>query len=647
MSQRDKLILARQNMATKINKRLRKETRVTPWRDAWELESVGRGLLSVLQLPSSTIEQALDTVNIWRARSHALEAIPHAIEATAALAQIYWRDHIQGGASATELRLAYSSAVVRCINGFADALQQQRFLAAPVSILCGQLGIPSWLVDIRHEASHNALPTLPVLRLATTTLLEYLEKEYWIPTCPDWEGDCQENAASETLEKEMSTTRPVDILVQYKSCASRPPDLPEVEEDIPTVMNETGISKKLPKPTRNEPSTSKPFDTFFGDNDDDDGSDEEDDWEDSLLGGLQSSYFGSTINRFAALAPVKKSTVPSQPQPKKKKPKKPKKPPQRKKVLGEKYPTDHAKEFVETVSPQEGHDLAIRFLVWGGVAGAPIGRGVLIPGSLVAFPATPQGIRKSRERYLPLLEVLGRVWPGFLSALLIHLVDFVRSIEGRCAKEGSLDESSTRKLFFLSSWVHFLVSQEFVQKLYPEEREKGKKGTTTENSLASLEQLEPLYYPLNSLCDRCIVGVKQEEEFRTTSRNILQTFEEILSTRRVEFCGVGLDTTSVREIREQTIKDEPDTAMEPAGEIILRGPALSDGKMSLIEMEALLSTEPSSEADHPMRVVESVEASSKDGKHQRGGTPTKRPIAWTRCVSWDACAIGTMPGHPV
>ena len=636
MSQREKLIQARQQMSTKINKRLRKETRLTPWRDAWELESVGRGLLSVLQLSSTSVEQALDTVNVWRARSHAIEAIPHAIEATAALAHIYWRDHIQGGASATELRLAYSSAVVRCINGFADALQQQRFLAAPVSILCGQLGIPSWLVDIRHEASHNALPTLPVLRLATTTLLEYLEKEYWIPTCSNWDAVCQENAVTEPVEEETSTTRPVDILIQYKSCASKPPpDLPVIEDDTAMLTTETEVSKRSPKPTRKEPSTSKPFDTFFGDNDDE-SSDEEDEWEDALLGGLRSSYFGSNVNRFAALEPAVKPEVP-----KKKKPKKPKKPPQRKKVLGEKYPTDHAKEFVEAVSPQEGHDLAIRFLVWGGVGGAPTGRGVLIPGSLVAFPATSQGVRKSRERYLPLLEVLGRVWPGFLAALLIHLVDFVQSIEGLCAKEGSLDESSKRKLFFLSSWVHFLVSQEFVQKLYPEAKEKGKKGSTTEKLLASLEQLAPLDYPLNSLCDRCRVSDKPEE-FRATSRSIVQTFEEILSSCRIEGYGVGLE----RRIREQTIKDERDAAMEPSGEIILHGPALCDGKMSLVEMEALLSSEPSSEKVHPARVMESHDAPRNDVKQQEA-SPTMKRIAWVRCLSWDACAIGTMPGHPV
>jgi ribosomal biogenesis protein LAS1 len=627
MSQREKLIVARQNMANKLNKRLRKATRLTPWRDVWELESVGRGLLSVLQLPSSTIEQALDTVNVWKARSHALEGLPHAVESTAALALVYWRDHIQGGASLTELRLAYSSAVVRCINGFADALQQQRFVAAPVSILCGQLGIPSWLVDIRHEASHNALPTLPVLRLATVTLLEYLQREYWIPTCTNWDVDQDHTSLHETNPQHTTIEqRGIDMLLQYKRCASKPvPTSVPIKDNAAPPMSEKGLSKTSPKPFVNEPVASKPFDTFFGDNDaETSDEDDDDDWEDPVLGSFWGSTLGTNANRFAVLQPPKKSKE----QTKKKKPKKPKKPPQQKKGLGEKYPIDYAKDFVEAMSPQLGYSLAIRFLVWGGVGGAPVGRGVLIPGSLVAFPASSQGVRKSWERYHPLLEVLGRVWPGFLAALLIHLVDFVLSIEAACTSEGSMDAGSARKLFFLSSWIRLLVSQDLVQRLYPEAKEKGRKGSTVENPPASLEQLDPLQYPLNSLCDRCCLR-DGPEEFSNTSRYILQTFEEVLGAHRVMCHGVG------------PIKVEPEASSDGPDEKMTQGPALSTGEMSLDEMEVLLLSDENDIARPP----ETLTAPRKDTEQTEA--PRNRPMAWTRCLSWDGCSLGTMPGLPV
>ena len=40
-------------------------------------------------------------------------------------------------------------------------------------------GLPRLLVDIRHEASHNDLPSLPLLRLAASDALQWLQAGYW------------------------------------------------------------------------------------------------------------------------------------------------------------------------------------------------------------------------------------------------------------------------------------------------------------------------------------------------------------------------------------------------------------------------------------------------------------------------------------
>ena len=40
-------------------------------------------------------------------------------------------------------------------------------------------GLPRLLVDIRHEASHNELPSLPLLRLGTAQSLQWLTESYW------------------------------------------------------------------------------------------------------------------------------------------------------------------------------------------------------------------------------------------------------------------------------------------------------------------------------------------------------------------------------------------------------------------------------------------------------------------------------------
>ncbi len=40
-------------------------------------------------------------------------------------------------------------------------------------------GLPRILVDIRHEASHNELPSLALLRLGAAAALAWLSQSYW------------------------------------------------------------------------------------------------------------------------------------------------------------------------------------------------------------------------------------------------------------------------------------------------------------------------------------------------------------------------------------------------------------------------------------------------------------------------------------
>ena len=55
----------------------------------------------------------------------------------------------------------------RFVNGAVDPLQSRQQYAIAVSSIAKDLGIPEFLVEIRHQATHNRLPTLSVLRLGT------------------------------------------------------------------------------------------------------------------------------------------------------------------------------------------------------------------------------------------------------------------------------------------------------------------------------------------------------------------------------------------------------------------------------------------------------------------------------------------------
>ena len=156
--------------------------RVVPWRDWAEWNEVRCGLMGT---DSQRAAQAISRVRAWQSRGK----VPHSVEATAALVEIISTSkHIGTGArsvgswapSDNELRLMYSMALVRLVNGIVDAVQQKKF-ASPVSDLAGQVALPRILVDIRHTASHNALPSLPALSLAADRALQWLQQHYWDP----------------------------------------------------------------------------------------------------------------------------------------------------------------------------------------------------------------------------------------------------------------------------------------------------------------------------------------------------------------------------------------------------------------------------------------------------------------------------------
>jgi ribosomal biogenesis protein LAS1 len=152
---------------------------------------------------------AFAQVMAWRVRGR----VPLGVESTACFVEAQQRDRAAaaaagGGRSGTpasesELRLQYGLALVRIVNGIADSSQRGRVAASVASLaasagapaplksrhavqqLCGgpcrttwpwfqrsplplrfhcAAGLPRILVDLRHEATHNELPSLAALR---------------------------------------------------------------------------------------------------------------------------------------------------------------------------------------------------------------------------------------------------------------------------------------------------------------------------------------------------------------------------------------------------------------------------------------------------------------------------------------------------
>jgi len=172
--------------------------RQVPWISWSEWEYVKTGLYSTHEDPLFQNRLgSLEIVSLWRSRGGGL---PHSIESTANLVEVHVLDNVSstpiasaananatGNADASSatirlsemaLRLQYTLAIIRSVNGLSDPGQQGVF-AESVLTLAQKRGIPAWIVEIRHDGTHSQLPPLAVLRSASIFLLNWYYTNYW------------------------------------------------------------------------------------------------------------------------------------------------------------------------------------------------------------------------------------------------------------------------------------------------------------------------------------------------------------------------------------------------------------------------------------------------------------------------------------
>ena len=101
----------------------------------------------------------------WRG----ITSLPHALESTLAFLVVILQDKGDVGSSISvySLRQGYATAVIRFVNGLVDPLQSGPY-ARSIGSIAAQIGLPSWFVELRHAATHEDLPSLEVLREATS-----------------------------------------------------------------------------------------------------------------------------------------------------------------------------------------------------------------------------------------------------------------------------------------------------------------------------------------------------------------------------------------------------------------------------------------------------------------------------------------------
>ncbi|XP_039864050.1 ribosomal biogenesis protein LAS1L [Simochromis diagramma] len=172
-----------------------KKRHVVAWLNKAEWDQVRDYLYS---MDSSLQRFALERISAWRARC--ANSFPVAVDCTADLVRCQVRDR-SGQLTGDDLILMYGTALVRFVNLITE--RQQGRTARPLRRLAGNLNIPEWVVDLRHEITHRTLPSLKWCRKGCKVVLEWLQQEFWsrqLGGAPDERWDLQSDGEDEEAD---------------------------------------------------------------------------------------------------------------------------------------------------------------------------------------------------------------------------------------------------------------------------------------------------------------------------------------------------------------------------------------------------------------------------------------------------------------
>ncbi|TQV99246.1 Las1-like protein [Cordyceps javanica] len=160
----------------------------TPWRDRHELllvrDQLYAGRQGQRQLHHDDDARralqnlAVARISMWMQRG----GCPHMVESTALLFAAVLSDDVaatqSAGSSTYAVRAAYSAAFSRFVTGLLDGHQDKLRKQSMYSI-AKVIGLPATFVELRHQATHEQLPSLAKLRPAAHMALDWIWDYYW------------------------------------------------------------------------------------------------------------------------------------------------------------------------------------------------------------------------------------------------------------------------------------------------------------------------------------------------------------------------------------------------------------------------------------------------------------------------------------
>lgn len=188
--------------------------KVVPWMNKLEFETVYKSLYS-----NNPLDQrwAVDRTSAWAARGHVAELA--GVQTTADLVRATIQDYaVQHNISVSnydDVSLMYCMALIRFVNVIVEKGQDREY-RVPLRVMALRFGIPEWIIELRHQASHSSAPSLEKLRLGAETCLEWLDRNFWKPELENTRDYCP---ATTYNEKEVDCREAV-LNFQSSQCQS-------------------------------------------------------------------------------------------------------------------------------------------------------------------------------------------------------------------------------------------------------------------------------------------------------------------------------------------------------------------------------------------------------------------------------------------
>uniref|UniRef100_UPI00358F272B uncharacterized protein isoform X3 n=1 Tax=Myxine glutinosa TaxID=7769 RepID=UPI00358F272B len=150
---------------------------VVPWRDEDEWRAVVEALLQAMREGlevSQARDFALGRISAWTSRWG--KDVPLSVSCTKDFLQCQAME--AAGFEREQLILAYGTAIVRFVNLLSE--QPHERLATPITELAANIGIPSWMVILRHDVTHRCMPSLNTCHhdMVMNVLIEYEQRRY-------------------------------------------------------------------------------------------------------------------------------------------------------------------------------------------------------------------------------------------------------------------------------------------------------------------------------------------------------------------------------------------------------------------------------------------------------------------------------------